>query len=59
MQGPTAKAQNVKKRQRDQLAAPLLKLAREAFEDPRTVAEFEEWKRRRKPKNEKMAEDGA
>ncbi len=56
MQGPIAKAQNVKKRQRDQLATPLLRLVREAFEDPRTVAEFEEWKRRRKSKNEKAAE---
>ena len=55
MQGPTAKAQNVKKRQRDQLAAPLLKLVREAFEDPRTVAEFEEWKRRKEAAKRKEA----
>ena len=53
MRGPTANAQNIPKRQRDRLAAPLLKLVREAFEDPKTVAEFTEWRLRRNQQNEK------
>lgn len=58
MRGPTAKAQNIPKRQREQLAAPLLKLVRQAFEDPRTAEDFEKWReeRRKTTENKKPLE---
>ncbi len=50
MQGPTVKAENIPQRQREQLAAPLLKMVRKAFEDPQICKEFQIWQQARKNK---------
>ncbi len=50
MQGPTVKAENIPQRQREQLAAPLLKIVRKAFEDPQICKEFQIWQQARKNK---------
>lgn len=47
MRGPSVKAQSIPKRQRECLAAPLLKIVRKAFEDPRIAEEFEAWREKR------------
>ena len=52
MKGPCVKAENVPKRQREQLAAPLLKIVRKAFEDPQIVEEFEAWREKRRKESE-------
>lgn len=39
-------------RKREQLARPLLQIVREAFNDPAIQAEFENWKKRKKEKEQ-------
>lgn len=48
MQGPTVKPEHIPQRQREQLAAPLLRIVREAFEDPAIIKEFKNWQEARK-----------
>lgn len=46
MQGK-AKPEYIPQRQREQLAAPLLRIVRKAFEDPAIVKEFQDWQQAR------------
>ena len=40
----------IPKRQREQLAAPLLRIVAKAFEDSAVQRDFEEWKKKREAK---------
>ena len=44
MERITIKASTIPKHKREQLARPLLRIVRDAFEDPEIQREFEEWK---------------
>ena len=48
MNGPTVKAEYIPQRQREQLARPLLAIAREAAKDPEIQKEFKNWQEARK-----------
>lgn len=48
MNGQKVKPENIPKRKREQLAAPLLQIVKEAFEDPAIVQEFKNWQEARK-----------
>lgn len=52
MNGQKVKPENIPKRKREQLAAPLLQIVKEAFEDPAIVQEFKNWQEARKKKGE-------
>lgn len=42
-----AKPELIPRRKREQLAAPLLQIVRDAFEDPQIVKEFKDWQKAR------------
>lgn len=44
----TVQAAAIPQHKREQLARPLLKIVREAFEDPRIAQEFKDWQEARK-----------
>jgi DNA polymerase III epsilon subunit-like protein len=47
---PTAKPELIPQRQREQLAKPLLRIVKKAFEDPKIREEFKIWQEARKTK---------
>lgn len=47
MIGAKVKAENIPKRQREQLAAPLLQIVRAAFENTQIQEEFRQWQEER------------
>ena len=49
-------AKKIPRRQREELAAPLLMIVRAAFKDPQTQKEFEEWKTKKAMKGGKGSE---
>ena len=50
MTGTQAQAELIPRRKREQLAAPLLQIVREAFKDPRIAKEFKDWQEARETK---------
>lgn len=48
MNGHIVKAEKIPKRQREQLARPLLQIVRAAFEDPAIQEEFKKWQAEQK-----------
>lgn len=49
----TVQAAAIPQHKREQLARPLLKIVREAFEDPRIAQEFKDWQEARNHKTTK------
>ena len=47
MNGTQAQAELIPRRKREQLAAPLLQIVRDAFEDPQIEKEFKDWQKAR------------